>query len=243
MAAMPLRPWSLIPIRDRGEPLEELPDALWRLEPHPYVAVGAPYADGASPFRLRRAVIQRLLQAQQLLHQQHPHGRLGIFDGWRPLAVQRFMVDHAVSEECGRRQLDPQEPGPALEAVRQEVGRFWAPPSEDPSTPPPHSTGAAVDLTLLGADGQPLAMGSPIDAIGAVSEPEHFRRLAAALPDGEERRQAQLWDGHRQLLAQVMGAAGFVRHPNEWWHFSWGDQLWAWSRGVGVACYGRWLED
>ncbi|MEO1402022.1 MAG: D-alanyl-D-alanine dipeptidase, partial [Cyanobacteria bacterium J06635_1] len=22
--------------------------------------------------------------------------------------------------------------------------------------------------------------------------------------------------------------AGFGQHPNEWWHFSYGDQLWAW---------------
>jgi D-alanyl-D-alanine dipeptidase len=239
---MPLRPWSPIPIRDSGEPLDELPDALLRLEPHPYVAVGAPYGSGASPFRLRRGVIERLLQAQEALRRHHPDWRLGIFDAWRPLAVQRFMVDHAIAEECGRRQLDPRQAGAALEAVRQEVGRFWAPPSNDPATPPPHSTGGAVDLTLLDEVGQPLAMGSPIDAIGAVSEPEHFRWLAATLADGEERRQVMLWDSHRQLLAEVMTAAGFVRHPNEWWHFSWGDQLWAWARGAGVACYGRWLE-
>lgn len=95
---------------------------------------------------------------------------------------------------------------------------------------------------MLAANGQPLAMGSPIDAIGAVSEPDYFRCLAATLPDGEQREQAQLWSAHRQLLAEAMAAAGFVRHPNEWWHFSWGDQLWAWARGAGVACYGRWLD-
>ena len=92
----------------------------------------------------------------------------------------------------------------------------------------------------MDGEGELLAMGSPIDAIGAVSEPEHFRRLAASLPDGEERQQALFWDHHRTLLGQVMSGAGFVRHPNEWWHFSWGDQLWAWARGAGAACYGRW---
>lgn len=242
MAPMPLRPWSPIPIRDNGEPLLELPPSLLRLDPHPYVAVGAPYGEGASPFRLRQGVIARLLQAQAALQAQQPQWQLGVFDGWRPLAVQAFMVEHAVAEECAQRGVDPQQGGKALEAVRQEVGRFWAPPSEDPATPPPHSTGGAVDLTLVDGAGQPLPMGSAIDAIGAVSEPEHFRRLAAGLPDGEERQQALLWDGHRTLLGQVMVAAGFVRHPNEWWHFSWGDQLWAWSLGAGVACYGRWPE-
>jgi zinc D-Ala-D-Ala dipeptidase len=239
MAPMPLRPWSPIPIRDNGEPLLELPASLLRLQPHPYVAVGAPYDDAASPFQLRQGVIERLLQAQAALQAQQPQWRLAIFDAWRPLAVQRFMVEHAVAEECARLGLDPQQRGKALDAVCREVGRFWAPPSEDPATPPPHSTGAAVDLTLVDASGQLLPMGSPIDAIGAVSEPEHFRRLAAALPDGEEREQTLLWDGHRTLLGDVMASAGFVRHPNEWWHFSWGDQLWAWACGAGVACYGR----
>ncbi|MFM7652374.1 MAG: D-alanyl-D-alanine dipeptidase, partial [Vulcanococcus sp.] len=37
--------------------------------------------------------------------------------------------------------------------------------------------------------------------------------------------------------------AGFEQHPNEWWHFSYGDQLWAWRAGQDVACYGRWLGD
>ena len=57
------RPWSPIPILDNGEPLESLPGSLGRLEPHPYVSLGAPYGAGASPFRLRSGVIARLLAA------------------------------------------------------------------------------------------------------------------------------------------------------------------------------------
>lgn len=34
-----------------------------------------------------------------------------------------------------------------------------------------------------------------------------------------------------------MGAAGFAQHPNEWWHYSFGDQLWAWRKGEAVAVY------
>ncbi|MEL7144577.1 MAG: M15 family metallopeptidase, partial [Cyanobacteria bacterium J06573_11] len=45
---------------------------------------------------------------------------------------------------------------------------------------------------------------------------------------------------HRSLLAEVMVGVGFRQHPNEWWHFSAGDQLWAWQEGDGViARYGR----
>lgn len=237
---MPLRPWSPIPIADNGEPLLELPAALVRLEPHPYVAVGAPYGEQASPFRLRRGVIERLLAAQQHLQQHHPQLRLAVFDAWRPLAVQAYMVQHAIGAECERLGLDPSQPGPALQAVVAEVGHFWAPPSADPRTPPPHSTGAAVDLTLIDGEGQPVAMGSEIDAIGAVSEPDHWLLQAQALPPGTARDQALAWHRHREALRSAMLQAGFAQHPNEWWHFSHGDQLWAWQQQQPLAIYGRW---
>jgi D-alanyl-D-alanine dipeptidase len=243
---MALRPWSPIPIVDNGEPLLDLPAEFLRLEPHPYRAVGAPYGDGGSPFRLRSGVIERLQRAQQQLQLLRPGWRLAIFDAWRPLEVQIFMVEYTIAAECKRLGIDPTPdaggPCPELAAVVAMVGRFWAPPSDDPATPPPHSTGAAVDLTLVDADGVVVAMGSEIDALGAVSEPDHYLEVAELLPDGDQRRQALLWHGHRQLLGEAMAAAGFVRHPNEWWHFSWGDQLWAWRHGQArQACYGRWL--
>lgn len=234
-----MRPWNSIPIRDCAEPLSPLPPQLWRLQPHPYTLLGAPYGPKGCPFRLREGVIERLLLAQATLESQAAGWRLAIFDGWRPLAVQHFMVEHAIAELCAARQLDRHRPSGGLEQVIADVARFWANPSADPATPPPHSTGAAVDLTLADAAGQPLAMGSPIDAIGAVSEPNHFAQVAAASTNPAERLQALEWHRRRQLLAAAMQAAGFEQHPNEWWHFSWGDQMWAWRSGSALAHYGR----
>jgi D-alanyl-D-alanine dipeptidase len=240
---MQRRPWNDCPIVDSGEPLLALPPALQRLEPHPYAQLGAPYGPGACPFRLRQGVIGRLLQAQTLLRQEHPHWSLAVFDAWRPLSVQTFMVEHAIAELCRERGIDPHQPSPAREQATADVGRFWAPPNPDPAAPPPHSTGAAVDLTLAGQSAQGsldlLAMGSPIDAIGAESEPDHFGALAEQTPDPDLRDTYLLWHGRRQALRRAMELAGFIQHPNEWWHFSWGDQLWAWRSGAARACYGR----
>ncbi|MEB3317443.1 MAG: M15 family metallopeptidase [Cyanobacteriota bacterium] len=232
---MALRPWSPIPILEAGEPLVPLPPPLHRLEPHPYAALGAPYGRLGCPFRLRQGVVERLLRAQRLLRTREPSWRLAIFDAWRPVAVQRFMVAQATAQTCRARGLDPAGTGPAWEAVREEVACFWAPPSEDPATPPPHSTGAAVDLTLASANGAPLEMGGAIDAIGPISHPLHHAAAATADPGGEAAR----WHRRRLLLAAVMGEAGFAQHPGEWWHFSWGDQLWAWRTGQPMALYGR----
>ena len=223
-----MRPWSLIPIAECGEPMQELPPALLRMEPHPYMALGAAYGASGTPFQLRLGVVQRLLDAQQQLVEHDPSLRLSIFDAWRPIAVQAFMVDHSIAELCRERGVEVRS-GNAFDQVVADVGRFWAAPSRDPMTPPPHSTGAAVDLTLSSSDGTPLAMGGEIDAIGAVSEPQHYA--------GRDDSNARRWHQRRQLLAEVMGAAGFAQHPNEWWHYSFGDQLWAWRRGAAVAIY------
>ena len=223
-----MRPWSPIPIEECGEPMQALPPALLRIEPHPYMALGAPYGASGNPFQLRLGVVQRLLDAQQQLVEHDPGLRLSIFDAWRPIAVQAFMVDHSIAELCRERGVEVRS-GDAFDQVVADVGRFWAAPSRDPATPPPHSTGAAVDLTLSSSDGTPLAMGGEIDAIGAVSEPQHYA--------GREDSEARCWHQRRQLLAEVMGAAGFAQHPNEWWHYSFGDQLWAWRKGAAVAVY------
>ena len=235
------RPWSDLPIVECGEPLVSLEPGVRCLRPHPYASLGAPYGPGVDPFVLRRGVAERLMAAEQDLIRRDASLRFAIFDAWRPVAVQDFMVQHAIRSECERLGLVPEgvEDAPhhrrALEQVKRSVARFWAPPSLDRSTPPPHSTGAAFDLTLADRSGSLLDMGGEIDAIGPVSEPEFYAREAAL----GGKRMAEIYANRRQLLAEVLTAQAFVRHPNEWWHFSFGDQLWAWSRQHTQAVYGR----
>ena len=226
-----MRPWSDRPIQDCLESLEYLPPQLLRIEPHPYASVGAPYGQGKDPFRLRSGVVRRLLQAQDLLRHRAPELCFAIFDAWRPISVQAFMVNYTIDQLCRERGIDREDPlqEADLQTVESEVGRFWAPPSRNPQTPPPHSTGAAVDLTLATDAGELLAMGSPIDAIGVVSEPDVFANTS----DPAE----QLFHQRRELLRTVMASAGFAQHPNEWWHYSYGDQLWAWWSGAEAAIY------
>ncbi len=233
------RPWSDVVIDDCGEPLVPLKPFFLCLEPHPYARVGAPYGENADPYRLRSGVLKRLVAAQSLLSAcRDPEVgelQLAIFDAWRPIRVQAFMVNHSIREQCRSLGFEPSDPlmQAALEKVRKDVARFWAPPSPDPCTPPPHSTGAAVDLTFADSFGAVLEMGGDIDAIGDQSIPDHHAEEAESNPDSE----AALWHGRRCLLNEVMTKAGFARHPNEWWHFSHGDQLWAWKGQRDGAIY------
>ena len=146
-----MRPWSDRPIQDCLESLEHLPPQLFRIEPHPYASVGAPYGQGKDPFRLRSGVVRRLLQAQNQLRHRAPELRFAIFDAWRPISVQAFMVNYTIDQLCRERGVDRDDPRQAvdLQTVESDVGRFWAPPSRNPQTPPPHSTAALFILVML----------------------------------------------------------------------------------------------
>lgn len=217
------KPYQSIPIQDCGEPLVPIPlDQIAVVSPHPYAVLGAPYGD-RSPYWLRESVLAALIQAQTALVQATPGWRLQIFDAYRPIPVQQFMVNHALAtlaQEQGKvlATLSPEE----HQALMAQVQQFWATPSLDPATPPPHSTGAAVDLTLMDDTGQPVDMGSPIDELSSRSYPDHFAHQSNPL--------AQAVHGHRQQLKRIMTGVGFCQHPKEWWHFSLGDQLWAWQQ-------------
>ena len=197
------------------------------VSPHPYEALGAPYGD-KSPYFLRQGVLDRLLQAQTALQTDIPGWRLQIFDAYRPIPVQQFMVDHTFTQLAAAEGLDMASLTDEVRSrIQADVLTFWAIPSPNPNTPPPHSTGAAIDLTLCDAAGQSVDMGSPIDEISPRSYPNHF----ADSPDPDAKKAHH----HRSLLARVMVGAGFCQHQNEWWHFSLGDQLWAWQMREGAS--------
>ncbi len=235
---MPLKPYKLVPIQECSEPLVAIPaEPFAFIHPHPYEQLGAPY-DDKSPFYVRQGFLERLLYAQNQLQSIKPDWKIQIFDAYRPLAVQQFMVDYTFAEvlqQKGLTETDLTEPERA--AMLELVYEFWALPDADPTKPPPHSTGGAIDVTLVDATGRVVNMGSPIDELSPRSYPNHFANSQNTLE--------QTYHAQRELLNQVMVEAGFMRHPGEWWHFCYGDQMWAWLRNqaepnfAAIALYGR----
>ena len=236
---MKLKPWNNIKINECKEPLISIPKSIFRLTPHPYMSLGAPYLAGTDPWVLRRGVLKRLILAQQLLFEINPQLQLALFDAWRPISVQKFMFDFTIQETCKSRGIDVNNLSfnGSINNVIDEVSCFWAKPSYDPHTPPPHSTGAAVDLTLANINCEPLDLGCEIDFIGPESSPDFYSRESFGTPDSE-----LVFHRRRTLLFSVMNQAGFAQHPNEWWHFSYGDQLWSWLTNKTIAIYGATLE-
>ncbi|MEL4895557.1 M15 family metallopeptidase [Crocosphaera sp. Alani8] len=227
-----MKPYQAIPIQDCGEPLTSIPLERFSVEkPHPYQKLGAYYGQ-QSPYCLRSQVVQTLIDAQNNLQKQYPGWKIHIFDAYRPIKVQQFMVDYTFTSLLQAKGLTSQQLSLSQqENLWQQVYQIWAIPSDDLATPPPHSTGAAVDVTLVDDRGHFLDMGGNIDELSERSQPNYYAE------NGDDK--GKTYHQRREILHQIMAQVGFLRHPGEWWHFSLGDQMWAWQSRKAIAYYGR----
>ena len=233
-----MKPYQKILIQECGEPLISISLEKFAVEnPHPYEKLGAEYGE-RSPYCLRRGVLEALEMAQSLLNKSHPGWKLKIYDAYRPVGVQQFMVDYTFNSLLKKHHLTPSTvSAQQRQNLWEQVYQLWAAPSVERNTPPPHSTGSAVDLTIVNAYNKTIDMGGEIDELSERSHPDYYQE---SLQLNE-----QQYHRHRQLLNRVMTHAGFIRHPHEWWHFSLGDQMWAWlynqqhPKDIVQARYGR----
>ncbi len=223
--------WNRIPIKDNGEKLIAIPSYLNFLDPHPYSYLGAPYKDKTSIWKLREEVVNRLVKVNDYLILKSNFYLL-IYDSWRPLEVQEFMFKRAFLLECEKSNIEASfENRKSYPSILKKVEKFWAYPSYDSRCPPPHSTGGALDVCLSDKDGNIVEMGSTVDQMDETSNPDFYSNIM--------NEEAIIWNSRRNLLREIMTKFGFAQHPNEWWHFSYGDQLWAWKNKKENAIYGK----
>ena len=88
-----------------------------------------------------------------------------------------------------------------------------------------HQTGGAVDLSLCDKDGKELDMGTQYR--------EHNLKTATHSKSLNENQR-----NNRRILLKAMQYAGFVNYPAEWWHFCYGDKMWAAYSKKKTALYG-----
>lgn len=161
---------------------------------------------------LRREAAEKLVKARLLLAEKHPGYRLFVYDGLRPRRIQQYMWD-----------LLKNRPEQSYVA--------------NPASGSIHNYGAAVDLTIADAEGNPLDMGTPFDYFDVKAQPRYERYFSdSGLITGsnlassvKKRIRADIEKcgllsaasvKNRQLLRTVMKEAGFISLPNEWWHFN-----------------------
>ncbi|MCW2785169.1 MAG: dipeptidase [Marmoricola sp.] len=179
----------------------------------PLVTLDASF--GPARARVRASLGSRLAVARDLL----PAGiGLRVVEGHRPVAVQQTIIARYSAEICALR------PGVSPDDLARLTSRFVAPVEVAP-----HVAGAAVDLTLVDACGDDLDLGTAIDATPEQSAGRCYFAATDLTPDAR---------ANRDLLAEVLEAAGLVNYPTEWWHWSYGDRYWALVSGADAALYG-----
>lgn len=216
-------------IKECYEEMVALDRTFLYFTPHPYLSKGAPYKD-KDPFYLRKFVVEKLKLAAAKLDSLYAGYKLKIFDAYRPIEVQKFMIEY----EINRIALEKfNENYSLLELQKQKevdeiISHYWSPISDEIAlNPPPHSTGGALDLTIVDINGIELDMGTKIDELIDASESSFYNNSET------------VYEKNRALLVEVMSYAGFTQLPTEWWHFSYGDQTWALDNEKSTAFYAQ----
>jgi D-alanyl-D-alanine dipeptidase len=221
-----LEPVLLSDARIARIPVVECGEDLVRVAPSGRLsiadAIPVPAAPGVTPPAtpvhdlLRRGVARRLAMAAATLPD---HVRLHLVEGFRPPALQAALF------EAHRRRLLRDLPGIDIAESHRLASRFVAPPAVAA-----HPSGAAVDVTLVDAGGQPLDMGTAIDATPEDSDGACYLDASGISTSART---------NRRLLAASLRSAGFVNYPTEWWHWSHGDRYWAFVSQARAARYGE----
>lgn len=216
--------WSLvsrIPIKESDEALVPLSLAPAYIKIFPvYKRLGVPGA--VTDCFIRENAYRRLLAVARSLPYNY---NLVILDGWRPWRVQQHLFDSLYET------LHHQHPDISDAQLVSMTREFVSIPSRDPREPSPHLTGGAVDVTLCDIDGLMLDMGTRFDEVSPASHTDYFEQF----DDGSNEQAAR---DRRRLLFNAMAQQGFTNLPSEWWHYDFGDQLWASYSGASEAIYG-----
>lgn len=159
---------------------------------------------------LRKGAAERLVTAAEKL----PAGwKFRVFDGWRPHSVQKALFDDYLCQLAYREENQDLTVRELMTLTRE----FVAFPSTDPLRPYNHGGGGAIDLTIVDEKGEPLDMGTGFDDFTDLSHTRYFEEH-----DGNPEAR-----GNRRLLYHLMTGAGFTNYDGEWWHFDYGNPLWA----------------
>ncbi|MEI6141188.1 MAG: M15 family metallopeptidase [Mariniphaga sp.] len=154
---------------------------------------------------------------------------LVVNDGWRPFKVQLEIYNRMLES------IKQIHPNFSEIQLHEETAKFASEGSLNTKMPSPHFTGGSVDVTLANDSGFELNMGSQFDSCNNESGTRFFEEKS------EKGIELPITDiealYNRRILFHCMIGAGFTNYSNEWWHFDYGNQLWAKIKNTS-AIYG-----
>lgn len=160
---------------------------------------------------MRKKVFEMLKKAQDNL----PEGyKLRIWDAWRPFELQQELYD--TYSEMLIKELNLY--GKPFDEQQQVISNYVSLPVKDKFLPPLHTTGGAIDLTLIDEEGNELNMGTEFDEFTEKTRTDYFEYTGPVHNDIRD---------NRRILYNAMIDAGFTNLPSEWWHYEYGNRVWA----------------
>lgn len=206
--------FEFIQVKESNEPLVNLEKYNFILEPSYF---NQKLSSDKKIF-LRKSVAEKLNRIQNKLKKY----KFKIWDGYRSREVQNNIYKKFWHE------LRNKNPGWNEKKLDQEVSVFVTNPN-DQKRIPPHATGGAVDLTLVDENNIELNMGTSFDYFGKESASLYF----------ENNNLNKQIKNNRKLLRKAMLEEEFRMDEDEWWHFDYGNQIWAVKQNKPFAIYGE----
>lgn len=197
---MPASALEDIQIKESFEPLVEIPQTdriIFRTRQEKYF--------------IRKTILQMLQQASTYLPKEN---KLVILDGYRTIAEQKRLWDEKIDK------LKKDHPEWPLEEIEKKVQIVVALPTKLAN----HHCGGAVDVTLFDQRGKELNMGPELNENTTSAMYTTFKMFPNTL---FKKRINKKQEENRKILRDAMEKAGFVWYPPEWWHYCWGDRMWA----------------
>jgi D-alanyl-D-alanine dipeptidase len=165
---------------------------------------------------IRKYIYEMLLKAKSCL----PIGyNFVVYEAYRPFASQVALWREIVERESLKKTQLPTD----SEEFISLCNKFVANPYRQGSG---HQSGAAIDVSLIDDSGRECDMGGQVRGFDDTAEFDCPNISAKA-------------KANREILNNALSNVGFVNYPSEWWHYSFGDRLWAKLTSSKIAIFGK----
>lgn len=201
---LPRSAWDRVVIQENNEPLVEVKESK-RLK------IGGISKSYTPSFFVRKTLEEKLVRVSENL----PEGiNLVLIEGYRSLESQQQTWDKKFEK------LKTENQDWSDEEIEKQIRLVVAKPSPLAN----HHCGGAIDVCLVYESGTFLDMGTPYP--GLVDDTDFNKNLLYKTSMfSEEITEEQ--KANRKILRDTMEMEDFVWYPGEWWHYCWGDRMWA----------------
>lgn len=197
---LPRSEWEKVTIREKDEPLVELAETA-------RIKIGLISKSYEPSFLVRKTIREKLYKVSENL----PEGiNLVLIEGYRTMKSQQESWDREFAK------IKLKNPDWADEDIEKKIRLVIARPAPLAN----HHCGGAVDVSLAYSDGTLLDMGTPYPS--ELTDLEWYKKFQMLSEEITEEQKE-----NRKILRYAMETEDFVWYPGEWWHYCWGDRMWA----------------